>query len=196
MLCCAVVLQVRDREGAQQDLTSHCLAYKRRELQSMLGGSSLFASSSSSSSANNSSSSSSSGSSSSSTAEQSQSQQPGEQEQQQQQPQQPEPQQPEQQQPQRRAFGMLLFSCNGRGMNLYNEPSWDSRTLASYIPVPVSGFMCNGGLGLLGSILSRRSQACRHLWLPQSLIGGWAGQKAGQEVGGVGHAWRCWSVWR
>lgn len=134
---CAVLLQVRDREGAQQDLTSHCLAYKRRELQAMLGGSSLFASSSSSSNKSNTSSSS------SSSAEQPQSQQPGGQEQQQPEPsQQPEPQQPE---PQRRAFGMLLFSCNGRGMSLYNEPSWDSRTLASYIPVPVSGFMCNGG---------------------------------------------------
>jgi small ligand-binding sensory domain FIST len=42
------------------------------------------------------------------------------------------------------AFGMLLFSCNGRGMNLYDEPSYDSRTLASYIPVPCGGFMCNG----------------------------------------------------
>lgn len=144
VVCCAVV-QVRDREGAQQDLTSHCLAYKRRELQAMLGGSSLFASSSSSSS-------------SSSPAEQPQSQQPAGQEQQQPEPsQQPEPQQPgpQQPEPQRRAFGMLLFSCNGRGMNLYNEPSWDSRTLASYIPVPVSGFMCNGGFLLLLSLLLR-----------------------------------------
>jgi small ligand-binding sensory domain FIST len=80
------VRQVRDRSGAQQDLTSHCLAYKRRELGATLAGSS----------------------------------------------------------PVPRAFGMLLFSCNGRGMNLYDAPSYDSRTLASYIPVPCSGFMCNG----------------------------------------------------
>lgn len=62
--------------------------------------------------------------------------------------QQPEPAAaPQQQQQQRRAFGMLLFSCNGRGTSLYNEPSWDSRQLAGFIPVPVSGFMCNGELG-------------------------------------------------
>jgi len=101
--------QVRDREGAQQDLTAHCLAYKRRELAAMLGGSS-----------------------SSSDIQQQQSQE------------QPDQQQQQQQQQQRRAFGMLLFSCNGRGMSLYDEPSWDSRTLAGFIPVPCSGFMCNG----------------------------------------------------
>lgn len=124
--CCA--LQVRDREGAQQDLTSHCLAYKRRELAAMLGGSSFFGASSSSS------------------------HQPSEQQQQPdqvqpvQQPQQAQQLEPAQQplQQERHAFGMLLFSCNGRGTSLYNEPSWDSRTLAGYIPVPVSGFMCNG----------------------------------------------------
>lgn len=46
--------------------------------------------------------------------------------------------------PQPPAFGMLVFSCNGRGTGLYDEPHYDSRTLASYIPVPCSGFMCNG----------------------------------------------------
>ena len=45
-----------------------------------------------------------------------------------------------------RAFGMLMFSCNGRGTNLYDEPSFDSRTLTSYVPVPCCGFMCNGKL--------------------------------------------------
>jgi hypothetical protein len=45
---------------------------------------------------------------------------------------------------------MLLFSCNGRGQDLYDQPSWDSRQLAAYIPVPCSGFLCNGGIGSLG----------------------------------------------
>eukprot|EP00877_Chromochloris_zofingiensis_P010885 jgi/Chrzof1/604/Cz01g22040.t1 len=49
--------------------------------------------------------------------------------------------------PQPPAFGMLVFSCNGRGTGLYDEPHYDSRTLASYIPVPCSGFMCNGEIG-------------------------------------------------
>ena len=43
-------------------------------------------------------------------------------------------------------FGALIFSCNGRGMGLYNEEAFDSRTLASYVPVPSAGFFCNGEL--------------------------------------------------
>jgi len=42
------------------------------------------------------------------------------------------------------AFGALIFTCNGRGVNLYGEPNYDSATLASYVPVPMSGFFCNG----------------------------------------------------
>lgn len=151
-----VAVQVRDREGAQQDLTSHCLAYKRRELAAMLGGSSLFGTSSTDAR---------SGSSGGAAPDQQQAQQLGKEQQQQQLPEQPlhkpEPQSQQAQQPaqprqQRRAFGMLLFSCNGRGTSLYNEPSWDSRTLAGYIPVPVSGFMCNGaGLARLNSALAQ-----------------------------------------
>jgi hypothetical protein len=55
---------------------------------------------------------------------------------------------------------MLLFSCNGRGTSLYNEPSWDSRTLAGYIPVPVSGFMCNGEGVKVGS----GGELVGHVW--------------------------------
>ncbi len=44
------------------------------------------------------------------------------------------------------AFGALVFTCNGRGMNLYGEPNYDSATLASYVPVPLSGIFCNGEL--------------------------------------------------
>jgi small ligand-binding sensory domain FIST len=42
------------------------------------------------------------------------------------------------------AFGALIFTCNGRGRNLFNELSYDSRKIAEFIPVPSSGFLCNG----------------------------------------------------
>lgn len=32
-------------------------------------------------------------------------------------------------------------------MYLDDEPSWDSRTLFSYVPVPCGGFLCNGEIG-------------------------------------------------
>lgn len=44
------------------------------------------------------------------------------------------------------AFGALIFTCNGRGRNLFGEPHYDSRKLAEFIPVPSSGFLCNGRL--------------------------------------------------
>lgn len=98
--------------------------------------------------------------------------------QQQQQPDQTKPGHPHQQaqqptapaqqplQHQRHAFGMLLFSCNGRGTSLYNEPSWDSRTLAAYIPVPVSGFMCNGEWLLAHIVPVRQSRVSAHAIAP------------------------------
>ena len=46
--------------------------------------------------------------------------------------------------PQARPVGALMFSCNGRGEGLFGEPGFDSRTLASFLPVPSSGFFCNG----------------------------------------------------
>ena len=42
------------------------------------------------------------------------------------------------------AFGALIFTCNGRGRNLFSEPHYDSRKIAEFIPVPSSGFLCNG----------------------------------------------------
>lgn len=81
-----LLTQVRDREGAMQDLDSHGLAYKRRRLTAMMQGAATAP-----------------------------------------------------------AVGMLLFSCNGRGTSLYHEASYDTKALARYIPVPASGFMCNGG---------------------------------------------------
>ncbi len=51
-------------------------------------------------------------------------------------------------------LGALIFSCNGRGMGLYAEEAFDSRTLASYVPVPSAGFFCNGGPFLSHSCLA------------------------------------------
>ena len=47
-------------------------------------------------------------------------------------------------QPQARPVGALMFSCNGRGEGLFGEADFDSRTLASFLPVPSSGIFCNG----------------------------------------------------
>ena len=47
-------------------------------------------------------------------------------------------------------FGSLIFTCNGRGKGLYGEPHWDSRAVASFVPVPSIGFFCNGEIGQVG----------------------------------------------
>jgi small ligand-binding sensory domain FIST len=50
------------------------------------------------------------------------------------------------------ARGALLFSCNGRGVHLYGEPDYDSRTIASTVgAIPVAGFFCNGEIGPIGN---------------------------------------------
>ena len=41
-------------------------------------------------------------------------------------------------------FGAMIFTCNGRGAGLYGEPHWDSRAISSFVPVPSIGFFCNG----------------------------------------------------
>ncbi|WP_119070585.1 FIST signal transduction protein [Rubrobacter indicoceani] len=47
--------------------------------------------------------------------------------------------------------GALLFSCLGRGRNLYGEPDFDSSLLAErFGSVPVGGFFCNGEIGPVG----------------------------------------------
>ena len=46
-------------------------------------------------------------------------------------------------------FGAMIFTCNGRGSSLYREPHWDSRAIASFVPVPSVGFFCNGAVLLL-----------------------------------------------
>lgn len=47
-------------------------------------------------------------------------------------------------------IGALMFSCTGRGEGLYHEPDFDSQLFSEYVPVPVSGFFCNGEIGPVG----------------------------------------------
>ena len=59
----------------------------------------------------------------------------------------------EQAQPLRRppAAGALLFSCLGRGRDLYAEPHVDIRTIQAAIGQrPLAGFFCNGEIGPVG----------------------------------------------
>jgi small ligand-binding sensory domain FIST len=47
--------------------------------------------------------------------------------------------------------GALLFSCLGRGKELYGEPSYDSRMIqAAFGQLPMAGFFCNGEIGPVG----------------------------------------------
>ncbi len=44
--------------------------------------------------------------------------------------------------------GALLFSCLGRGRDLYGEPDYDIRTIRKAIgDCPIAGFFCNGEIG-------------------------------------------------
>ena len=63
--------------------------------------------------------------------------------------------------PQPPPLGALIFSCNGRGLNLYGEPNYDSATLASFVPVPASGMFCNGARAL-GEALSADEEETLH----------------------------------
>ena len=48
-------------------------------------------------------------------------------------------------------IGCLLFSCNGRGRNMYDEADHDSKALAEALgDVPTAGFFCNGEIGPIG----------------------------------------------
>ncbi len=47
--------------------------------------------------------------------------------------------------------GALLFSCMGRGVNLYGSPGHDSRVFEDqFAGVPLAGFFCNGEIGPVG----------------------------------------------
>lgn len=51
-----------------------------------------------------------------------------------------------------RASGALLFSCNGRGQNLFNEPDHDTNLFHEVLrpDVPLGGLFCAGEIGPLG----------------------------------------------
>lgn len=48
--------------------------------------------------------------------------------------------------------GALVFSCNGRGMHLYNRPDGDISTIQKVLggKVPAAGFFCAGEIGPIG----------------------------------------------
>jgi small ligand-binding sensory domain FIST len=53
--------------------------------------------------------------------------------------------------PAARAGGALLFSCNGRGTRLFDEPDHDVGVLRELLgPIPVAGFFAMGELGPVG----------------------------------------------
>lgn len=48
--------------------------------------------------------------------------------------------------------GALLFSCLGRGKELYGKPNFDSELFRKYLSqIPVGGFFCNGEIGPVGN---------------------------------------------
>jgi small ligand-binding sensory domain FIST len=52
----------------------------------------------------------------------------------------------------RRVSGALLFTCNGRGSRLFDQPDHDTGLLAKVAgDIPVGGFFCGGELGPVGS---------------------------------------------
>lgn len=48
----------------------------------------------------------------------------------------------------------VLFSCNGRGTNMYSEPDHDTQQFQqSVADSPLGGFFCNGEIGAPGACL-------------------------------------------
>jgi small ligand-binding sensory domain FIST len=51
------------------------------------------------------------------------------------------------------AHGAFVFSCNGRGINLFKERDHDIRIIQHHLgPVPAAGFFCAGEFGPVGGI--------------------------------------------
>jgi len=49
--------------------------------------------------------------------------------------------------------GVLVFSCNGRGLGLFKEHNHDIRIIQQYLgPVPAAGFFCAGEIGPVAGI--------------------------------------------
>ncbi len=50
-----------------------------------------------------------------------------------------------------RPFASLIFSCNGRGRNLFGVSNHDATAISEHFgPVPTAGFFCNGEIGPVG----------------------------------------------
>ncbi|MGZ4139841.1 MAG: FIST signal transduction protein [Actinomycetota bacterium] len=47
--------------------------------------------------------------------------------------------------------GALLFTCNGRGSNMFSEPDHDAAMVTKMLGTPLAGFFANGELGPIGS---------------------------------------------
>ncbi len=53
--------------------------------------------------------------------------------------------------PEAGAAGALVFTCNGRGSRLFEEPHHDARAIeACYGPIPTAGFFAQGEIGPIG----------------------------------------------
>lgn len=49
------------------------------------------------------------------------------------------------------AHGALVFSCNGRGTHLFDEPDHDAQIVSEHVDGGVAGMFCAGELGPIGS---------------------------------------------
>ncbi len=51
----------------------------------------------------------------------------------------------------RKVISGLMFVCNGRGKNLFNESGHDAKAVAKFFgDIPLAGFFCNGEIGPVG----------------------------------------------
>jgi small ligand-binding sensory domain FIST len=51
------------------------------------------------------------------------------------------------------AHGAFVFSCNGRGYNLFNQHDHDIRIIQQHLgPIPAAGFFCAGEIGPIGGV--------------------------------------------
>jgi small ligand-binding sensory domain FIST len=48
------------------------------------------------------------------------------------------------------AAGALLFTCNGRGSNMFEVPDHDAAAIEDFLGVPTAGFFCAGEIGPVG----------------------------------------------
>ena len=78
----------------------------------------------------------------------------------------------------RRPAGALLFTCNGRGSRLFDEPDHDAGLIAATLgDIPLAGFFCAGELGPVGG------QNFLHTFTASIALFPGPAQEAGQEPG-------------